>query len=118
MVEATLDITFTRDGTGKATRMDYSLIGFPGNIFFGIFLNEVKTDRIRTNVSGQIVGYLDSIPPAYDVALTCISDLHALWGDNNSLPSSGTVFGVRCVIPDDAEDPAREGTWTLELRYD
>ena len=47
MVESFLDVVFTRDGTGKATRMDYSLIGFSGNTWFAIWLNDVKTDRIR-----------------------------------------------------------------------
>ena len=114
---ATLDVTFERDITGKATRMDYSLIGFPGNTWFAIYLNDIETDRFRTNVSGERIGYLASIPPAYDLALTCVGGIHAKWGDNNNLPSSGVIFGSE-VIVEDEENPSRDGTWSLELRYD
>lgn len=117
MVVSTLDVTFERDGTGKATRMDYSLIGFPSQTWFAIFLNEIKTDRFKTNVSGQIVGYLDAIPSEYDVALTCVGNFHAKWGDSNNLPQSGVVFGTESEI-EDIVDIARDGVWSLEVRYD
>lgn len=123
MAESTLDVRFERDGLGKVTRMNYSLIGFPSNTWFAIFLNDIKTDRIRTNVSGQIVGYLDSIPPAYDIALTCVGDFHAYWNDSNSLPQSGVVYGTKNTIfvelvDDDGENQDRVGEWSLEVRYD
>ncbi len=112
-----MDIVFTRDGTGKAIRMDYSLIGFPSNTWFAIFLNEIETDRIRTNVSGQLIGFLDSIPPAYDIALTCVGDIRVKWYDNSRMPSSGIVCGLENFIEDE-EDATRDGAWSLELRYD
>lgn len=117
---SSLDVTFTRDIDGKAIRMDYSLIGFPVRTWFAIFLNDVKTDRFRTNTSGEAVGYLEGIPSEYDIALTCVGDMSGMW---ENMPTSGVIFGQINEIfveldDDDGENQDRVGAWTLDVRFD
>lgn len=122
-MSSSLDVTFTRDVNGKAIRVDYSLIGFPVRTWFGIYLNGVLTDRFRTNTSGESVGYLEGIPSVYDIALTCVGDFHAYWGDNNPIPTSGIIFGTEFEVfvelaDSDGENQDRVGVWTIDVRYD
>lgn len=117
------DVVFTRDETGKAIRIDYSLIGFPVNTWFAVFLNDVKVIRFKTDTLGEKVGYLDSIPSTYDIALTCVGNLHAQWDEASDFPISGVVFGSKTtvfveLIDDDGENQDRVGDWSLDVRYD
>lgn len=118
-----LKVSFIRDVDDKVLRMDYIVTGFPIRTWFGIYLNDVLTDRFRTNNQGELIGYLEGIPTAYDVALTCVSDINAYWSDSNSLPTSGVVYGCKNTIfveldDDDGENQDRVGVWSLDVRYD
>jgi hypothetical protein len=119
MAAATLSVVLARDDTGKAIRMDYSLTGLPARTWFAIFLNDIKIIRFRTDVNGERIGSLSSIPPEYQDILYFLGGFKATI---NNPPTSGVIIGQLEVVEDTFNDGVEEfpttGTFSFELRYD
>ena len=126
---ASLDVWVTGNATGFPERVDFELINMLHQTWIAIWLYNngtwINTDRFRTNVQGDRIGFQDPVPEVYVIPLLVFGSISASWGNVSYIPCCdiGTViFGVNAIVEDTFGDGIIEfpnvGNWTLELRYD
>lgn len=118
---ASISLKITQDVNDNPIRLDYDLVNLGVRVWFALFINDQKIYRFRTNNSGNLTGFQDSIS-ALSNSLLALGGFSTIWTDSNNMPSSGTIAGTIIEVEDTFNDGIEEfpniGTWTIEMRYD
>jgi hypothetical protein len=100
--------------TGDPEQVICEISGLSPNTWLAIFLNSSKLVRLKTNSSGNKSLSIQSISQGLMGILRNVGSISI---NNQHIPGSGTICGMSNAISDD-EDQSRNGTWSLEVRYD
>jgi hypothetical protein len=101
------------------TRLDFNFNNFGTRSWYAIWLNQngswIKTDRFKTNVQGNAIGYQDPIPSEYYNVLEMIGSFYAFYENVSDIPPV-VVFHVSGIQDNATQE--NYGVWGIEVRTD
>lgn len=119
MVEAIIEVQILRDGNLDPTGIYYNLSGLPVRTWFGIYIDNVRYYRFKTNNQGALEGTISPIPSDIFDYLISLGGFKFTIRDNSTLPTTGKIAGISDIVEDtDNEGLPNIGHHEIDLRYD
>ena len=119
MSEVLIDVRIFRDIDLIPTSIEYNIIGLKKNTWLGVFVNDIRVFRFRTNQNGEASGTISPVPTEYHNDLISLGDFINTIRLTTYVAESGVIAGISDVVEDtDNEGLPNIGAHEINLRYD
>lgn len=119
MSQAIIEIKILRDNDLNPIGVEYNIRGLKPNSWLGIFLNDIEVFRFKTNVNGEKIGSINTIPQEFHNNLIALGDFRNTYRLSEYVPESGIIAGIGAYVgffPDDG-GLLNVGQHNIDLRY-